>query len=478
MAWQRLIIDRLQLDSLEKAIVFDETGILLSPEFTNYLKEDGYNFTAVINQQDWFSGDADKMLFITGQKNVPSFLKNDFQLLAFRYDNLPFIVEKKLRNAIQVRDLILFLECLDVCGSPLEVREKDFNEIKKQALDEMKLFQLDQSHKRINQLISLEPAIDNLLNLGREWGEYLFLKYQLNLEVDPMLTGEVDGYTQRYVEQAINEIVYSSTNKLYSVHNVLPYLAGLKHEKIAMVCFDGMGWAEWRVIREYLDGHGLRLVDQPQLALIPSITSISRAALFSGQYYAGFKPKKIPDDKAFTDFWRERGFSSAFFRSGQFSFKEKLTGYNRIALLFNFVDEISHGMLVSEISSSKNRFFQSLHSYCQSEEIYRQFNLLKEEGFKIFICSDHGSVVARGNDRKIDKFLIDSGSKRGTIVQNTILSDTLLGGEIMYSIPGVRDVSVVMAGQRTMYGSSTKSEITHGGATLEELVVPFAEVLK
>jgi hypothetical protein len=41
---------------------------------------------------------------------------------------------------------------------------------------------------------------------------------------------------------------------------------------------------------------------------------------------------------------------------------------------------------------------------------------LQGNDFTIYICSDHGSVVAVGNGQKLDKYLIDNFAKRAVIV--------------------------------------------------------------
>ena len=63
--------------------------------------------------------------------------------------------------------------------------------------------------------------------------------------------------------------------------------------------------------------------------------------------------------------------------------------------------------------------------------------LLKKLGYSIFFCSDHGSVVAQGNGRKIDKYLIEQSCKRATLINKSELANAYDANQ--YEIPFITD---------------------------------------
>jgi len=100
---------------------------------------------------------------------------------------------------------------------------------------------------------------------------------------------------------------------------------------------------------------------------------------------------------------------------------------------------------------------------------------LKKIGYSIFFCSDHGSVVARGNGQKIDKYLIEQSCKRATLISKSKLANSYDANQ--YKIPFITDKIALLAKDRTMFASKKETKISHGGITLDELIVPFVEIL-
>jgi hypothetical protein len=183
------------------------------------------------------------------------------------------------------------------------------------------------------------------------------------------------------------------------------------------------------------------------------------------------------DALAFQNYWRQKGKQPAFFKAAGLTSGSQLIGYDRVTVLYNFIDDISHGMVAPDDSDSKFSYFKAVQNYCAEAQIERNFMILKEAGYRIFICSDHGTVISTGNGRKIDKYLLETAGKRATVLDKSILVETALQSELQYQIPFIDDKVSIIAEDRTMYGTRGAKEITHGGVTVEELVVPFAEVV-
>ena len=94
--------------------------------------------------------------------------------------------------------------------------------------------------------------------------------------------------------------------------------------------------------------------------------------------------------------------------------------------------------------------------------------------FKVFICSDHGCTIAKGNGHKIEKYLIDSYSKRGTIIKdNSVFNNN---NYIRYQVPVKGKPNVILASPGKMFDRLNTYSLTHGGTGIEEIVIPFVEI--
>jgi len=478
MEWQSVIFDRLQLDSERHRIIVDETGVLLSSDFIQYLKSKNINHIICDDQNTLIRYYTIKgSILICRPFSIPAYIQNKNTVINFNFSMLPVQFEKELRPRITVEDINLFLMSHHKFKVPEHVSRLTFSSEIAKVKENILSLELNEIKNEIDQLLKnqIEPA--SIMHIGKLWGQYLNRCYQIKKDKDTDLQNKIDeAVSNKILKDGIKEVFYSTAKELKSVDKILDYLSEQDYEKIALICFDGMGWAEWEIIKSYLTKHNILFTDKPQFALIPTITSISRTAIFSGKYDTGFN-SQVKDNVSFKQFWDSKKFESAFYRADELKSDDMLIGFNRVAVLFNLIDDISHGMTIPKDSDSKFSFFHTIENYCNDAKIERIFNLLISSNFKIFICSDHGSVISQGNGRKIEKYLIDKSSKRATVVEKSILTDTVLANEIKYEIPFIDNKISVTAEGRTMYGTADVKELTHGGITVEELIVPFGEVL-
>jgi len=100
-------------------------------------------------------------------------------------------------------------------------------------------------------------------------------------------------------------------------------------------------------------------------------------------------------------------------------------------------------------------------------------SLLKND-FAVYICSDHGSVIATGNGQKLDKYLVDSFAKRAIIIP---LESTDLIEQTKIKIPFIENRLIALPEGRSMFANKNQIEINHGGITVEEMVVPFIKII-
>ncbi len=154
---------------------------------------------------------------------------------------------------------------------------------------------------------------------------------------------------------------------------------------------------------------------------------------------------------------------------------DTLLGYEYISILYNFFDELSHSAQFPPNTESKEIYFQSVSAYLEKSTVVKNFQVLLENDFQIYICSDHGSVVAKGNGKRVEKYLSDDFAKRAVLVYNETKD---LINERKIKIPFVDDKLLVLPEGRTIFANKNQIEVNHGGITVEEMVVPYIKIIR
>ena len=88
---------------------------------------------------------------------------------------------------------------------------------------------------------------------------------------------------QRYIDDAYYQQLQTATAPKV-VHKILPYIArtyGIG-QKVALVVVDGMAYWQYLVLKQFLSEQGINTQDNVCYAWMPSVTQLSRQAIFRG----------------------------------------------------------------------------------------------------------------------------------------------------------------------------------------------------
>lgn len=122
----------------------------------------------------------------------------------------------------------------------------------------------------------------------------------------------------------------------------------------------------------------------------------------------------------------------------------------------------------------------------QLRELYGQTQIaltisnLLSEGYRVFITSDHGCIWCYGNGIRADKYLVEERALRVLVYPNRKLAEEFATNNnlILLEDKGILgDKILVLPRGREMFTSKDKISISHGGIHIEEVVIPFVEVL-
>lgn len=480
MHWQDFIDIKLNYQNNLPRLVTDQTGILYSHVFLSWLAGKSVEvkvtdkFAEIRSLVDY----TEQVLIITTKEDIPAFILNKVEQTVFSHSDLPLNgnIHTALKN-LESNEIIEILDYVFATNQHQVLSAKDVEEVLKKSKQFASKKTLFKHSDEIKKIIEKEANATNVLELSRLWADLIYLSYKTNDSEYLSLIPLIDAFSDAFINSnGMEQAFYASTDKKpKTVDKILANIKSEKEKKAALVCFDCMGWSEWFLLKEFLSNVDFKFEENPVFTLLPSLTAISRSAIFQGNsdVYNLKYPGRKTEEKAFADYFRNK--QTKYFVEADEINSDTLLGYDYISILYNFFDDLSHSAQFPPNTESKELYFKSLQAYFEKSTVIQDLEALLESDFQIYICSDHGSVVATGNGKRFDKYLSDDFAKRG-VIANKETKDLI--NERKVKIPFVDDKILVVPESRTMFANKNQIEVNHGGITVEEMVVPYIKLKK
>jgi hypothetical protein len=477
MSWQSKIYYKYRLDEPVAKIVSDYTGLLLSEQFLQYLSEEQKTFAVANSVSELMKSLSEPdIVILANQLHIPAFISNKNDVFYFQHADIPVNGDKKLLESISTLDLIALLDYVDAEQPHIILSENNLKDLLAKANKQAALKQLYNIYKKIISITASELNLGRIKELGPLWAELQYQSYLLNNSDYLNIFVRIDEYCNPYFETGKwQEAFFSSPTNPGVVSQIMSNLKQGKNPKNALLCFDCLGLPEWLLLKEYLSPLNLNFRESVLFSLVPSITSIARTAIYSGTYevYEKSNPGQYTEEK---DFKASFGCDdTVYLKEKEYTSSDVLIGFNTVSIIFNFFDDLSHSAYLQESNLNKFGYFNAVKDYLKNSKVLDIFKDLLHLGFEITVCSDHGSTIAAGNGKKIDKYLHDKFAKRGTIIDKDS-SDLINHKKI--NIPFIGNKLVVLPENREMFANKGQYEINHGGITIDEMLVPFIKISK
>lgn len=478
MMWQDAIHTSLSLDDGQPKVISDHSGVLLHAEFLTYLQEQGISFQLCHSLADMLplSNKKEPKLILTDVEKIPAFICNDRECKTFHFKDLPINGDAlKVLKDYSTEQVIQLLEVVYLTDRHTPINKGDIELLLAKAIRLQSEKQFNAVSAQIIQLIAEEADIKTLTKASALIGHLNYLSYSNGIAIEQEVYDKLDEWSKPFfVQNGMEQVFYASTPKHpLSVDRIIPHLKGNKHAKVALLCLDCMGFTEWNLLKGHLELDDTEIAITPIFAMLPSVTSISRMAIYEGkrEVYNIKAPGRPAEAKALANNFTPR--HSTYLTESDSITADKLLGYDVVSILYNFFDELAHAVQFPPGVEDKTPYLNAAKDYLLNSSIKRDIKVLKDEGYSIYLCSDHGSIVAKGNGKRIEKYLIDGFAKRAVIIQAD--NSELLDME-QINIPFESDKNVVLPEGRTMFTYKDKIEVNHGGITLEEMIVPLIKL--
>ena len=266
-------------------------------------------------------------------------------------------------------------------------------------------------------------------------------------------------------------------------------LADAPRRKVALIVVDGLALDQWLVLRDTLavQRPGLRFREGAAFAWIPTITSVSRQAIFAGTPPLHFPASILTTDREasrWTRFWadqgltvRETGYAKGLGDGLPEGVRELVSRptMRALGLVVDKVDRIMHGM---ELGAAG--MHNQVRQWAGEGFMAGLLDALLDGGFAVFLTSDHGNVEAEGRGRPAEGAVADVRGERARIYPDAALRSRVkerFPDAIEWPGPGLpEDCVALLAPGRAAFVREGERIVGHGGFSLEEVVVPMVEI--
>lgn len=277
------------------------------------------------------------------------------------------------------------------------------------------------------------------------------------------------------------------------VHHLPRHMARRLSEKggkVALVVIDGLSLDQWVVVRESLGKQDLEVAfhEDAVFAWIPTLTPVSRQSCFAGSpplYFPRSIENTSQEATLWKRFWEEEGMSPhevgyerALRGSADLQRIENLLDHPRtrvVGLVVDQVDRMMHGMQLGAAGMQGQ-----VRLWSDDGFLARLLGMLVERNYTVFLTADHGNVEARGCGRPGEGSVADVRGERVRVFPDEILRARVqegFPGSIAWSSAGLPDgYFPLLAPGRDAFVREGETVVGHGGATLEEVIVPFIEI--
>jgi hypothetical protein len=343
------------------------------------------------------------------------------------------------------------------------------------------------------------------LNLAAEWAE---LVYQVNslpgesyLQVQPNLAAARDALDHHFwtflqsrysavhhYQDGKGPICLTAVNAWLHQHVILD-------QRLALLCFDGLALDQWLLLRDCLNSRlpGLSFHEGRTYAVAPTLTPISRQALFAARPPTAFAETLSRTDKdpdRWQAYWinhnvppRRVAYISVQVSGAGLDQVSAITESKnrRLAVLINLFDDVMHAVEGVPPEADKRVFYDVLRSHLENGHLHQLLDQLLAHDYRVFLTADHGNIAGAGTGLKPPKALIETFARRVILFDRAELAAECANTHGLRTLPSKAlppDVHPVYMPGTCLLAAQGTTHISHGGLSLEELVVLFVEVTR
>jgi CheY-like chemotaxis protein len=284
-------------------------------------------------------------------------------------------------------------------------------------------------------------------------------------------------------------------------------------KKTLLLVIDCMRLDQWLAIEPLLSDH-FTIDRQYYFSLLPTATPYSRNSIFSGEFPDDIA-RKYPDiwmsddegslnrfeEVMLNDALKSRAinvkggvkYAKVFNNSESDALAKKISSYfdsDLVALVFNFLDIMSHGrsnnMILKEIAADESAFRSLMKTWFSHSSLYKMLKEFSAQGYNVILTTDHGSKLCHRGAMAHGKR--DTSTTLRYKVGDNLNCDQKQGILIRkpeeWRLPKPRLATTYLIAREDFYfvypnrynefARQFQNSFQHGGISIEEMVLPLA----
>lgn len=368
----------------------------------------------------------------------------------------------------------------------------------------------DESHSRLNALLQAVktslPDADaghgHWLTFAAKWAELSAMLYACpTIDADTqqgfaLLQQHIEERFTPWLDSHFAGLINQPPGKPLLLHHVPRFLAREResaleqHGRIALLVVDGLALDQWVTVRHELQAQAphLLLREKALFAWVPTLTSISRQALFAGKaplFFPATIGSTHAEETLWKQCWEEAGtakgsvvYARGLGTGNAHEMLDELLHPQRtqvVGFVIDTVDKIMHGMQLGA-AGMHNQIAQ----WCRMGFLRDLVDGLLSMGYMVWLTSDHGNKACRGIGRPADGVLAETRGERMRIYPTQALCEsaatTLPDSHIWKPVGLPSGQYPLLAGHDTAFTQMGATLVGHGGVSLEEVIVPFIKI--
>ena len=308
--------------------------------------------------------------------------------------------------------------------------------------------------------------------IAEEKAQLDVMAVQYDADVD---TQEINHLFQEYVLEQfgkLSQIIDKASPVLVS--KAMDYMHG-HSDKFIVIVMDGMSEFDWKIISGSFKD--LPYEKSSMFAMIPSTTSVSRQCLLSGKY-----PSQLMEP------WKQSREKTEFVNCAKaLGYSDTQIGYERGydaqfgsfvrcgAVIINDVDDMVHAQQQGRLG-----MFNDITVLANQKKLLEMTRRFLAVGYDVYITADHGNTACTGLGKLMGTGVeVETKSRRMIALKDFadkagLIKKYGLVEYPKYYLPKEYDYLICDVGDS--FDARGDNVMTHGGITLDEVVVPFIKI--
>jgi hypothetical protein len=338
--------------------------------------------------------------------------------------------------------------------------------------------------------------------VARAWAELSLLVYAPDARLDDTrgnafrrIQTHLDAAFLDWLQRRYAPLAGQRLPRPHHLFHVPHYIAYQRRQqklvRVALLILDGLALADWLHIRStWRERHpNWTFAESLVLAQVPTITSISRQALVSGLRPAEFAhtlDTNRQEPQHWAAFWAREDLPPEACPCVHLALDQRKVPpeidsvrVQALCLIDRRVDELVH-----DATQGSKDFYASLRIWLDEygrhvEDIVSQ---LLGRGFAVYLASDHGHTQARGFGYPSQGLMVDTRGRRARIYSHLHAAINAQQGyeAVLWRQDGLLpdDIAILLPRGRAAFETYNKTVVTHGGLTLDEVIVPLVAIIR